>query len=110
MKNKTKEEEREEIKDELETIIDKLDDLETLYKEMLEESYGTIKIGYSEFTAGEILKEMDPIAYNVGYNDFTSQEMDDIQYTLENLNKNIIEKDEELKRLRDEIEEKLNNL
>jgi len=41
-----------------------------MYDSMLNESYPIIRIGYSKFDPSEVLKEMDPIAYRVGFNDF----------------------------------------
>lgn len=45
---------------------------EEMYKEMLNDVYPEIVLGYSCFGPAEVLKEMDPIAYQVGLNDYMS--------------------------------------
>lgn len=47
---------------------------EEQYDELLNELYGTFKIGYCEYYASDILKELDPIAYRVGLADIESFE------------------------------------
>lgn len=47
---------------------------EEQFDEMLDETYGTFKIGYLEFDASRILKELDPIAYRVGLADITDED------------------------------------
>lgn len=42
---------------------------EEQYEQMITDIYGTFKIGCCEFDAGRILKELDPIAFNVGMSD-----------------------------------------
>lgn len=44
-------------------------DLEEMYKEMLDECCGPIHIGMLEYSASEVLKEVDPTAYRCGMND-----------------------------------------
>jgi hypothetical protein len=36
------------------------------YESLITEIYGTLKIGYIEFEAGRVLRELDPIAFRVG--------------------------------------------
>ena len=45
---------------------------EELYDEFLNEVYPEVTIGYSTFQASDILKALDPIAYNVGFSDYES--------------------------------------
>lgn len=45
-------------------------EFEQMFDEMLDESYPWTTIGYSEFSASEILKNCDPIAYRTRKNDF----------------------------------------
>ena len=45
-------------------------ELETRYEEMLDECYPTYNFNGMEYTAGTILKECDPIAFRVGFNDW----------------------------------------
>jgi hypothetical protein len=40
------------------------------YDQLLDEIYPDVKIGYSTFTASEILFNCDPIAYRVGLSDY----------------------------------------
>ena len=40
------------------------------YNEWLDETYGVIEIGWGRYYASVILKENDPIAYEVGYTDW----------------------------------------
>jgi hypothetical protein len=50
-----------------------------MYNEMLNDCTPMIKIGYLEFDPAYALKELDPIAYNVGFSDFCADlESDDI--------------------------------
>ena len=49
------------IKDSCEPI-----DAEALFEELLEELYPAYEIGYSTFTAADILKELDPTAFRIG--------------------------------------------
>jgi len=47
-------------------------ELEQAYNEMLDEVYGTVKIAGYEYDTSRALKEIDPIAYHVGLNDYES--------------------------------------
>ena len=49
------------------------------YDELLDQLYPEVKIGYSTFLASTILKELDPIAYEVGKDDCEDafEEMDE---------------------------------
>lgn len=55
----------------------------TLYPEydhMLDDVYGMVKIGACEYSASEVLKAVDHIAYEIGYADFVDsleEESDD---------------------------------
>lgn len=42
------------------------DDLRESYEDMLNESYETVAIGYSEFSPADILRELEPVTYRVG--------------------------------------------
>ncbi len=41
-------------------------DIKDSFDQMLDDSYPDVKIGYSTFTASEILFNCDPIAYQIG--------------------------------------------
>uniref|UniRef100_A0A6M3L9T8 Uncharacterized protein n=2 Tax=viral metagenome TaxID=1070528 RepID=A0A6M3L9T8_9ZZZZ len=45
-------------------------DLEGMYKEMLDECYGTVQICGMEYDASYVLKEIDPTAYRCGMSDY----------------------------------------
>jgi len=49
------------------------------YDEMLDELYGEIKICGYEYSASNALKEVDPIAYRCGFNDFCDAENIEIE-------------------------------
>jgi hypothetical protein len=42
------------------------------FDEFLDEIYGTVKIAGYEYNTSQALKEVDPIAYSVGMNDYES--------------------------------------
>lgn len=44
--------------------------LEELYEDLIDQSYDQIKIGYITLYPSRVLKECDPIAYRVGFNDW----------------------------------------
>ncbi len=47
-------------------------ELEEAYDEMLNDVYGTVIIAGYEYDTAQALKEVDPIAYSVGMNDYES--------------------------------------
>ncbi len=57
-------------------------ELEEYYHQMLNEIYDTVTIGCSTFDPADILKELDPIAYNVGFSDYTSSQCEDQYYEI----------------------------
>ena len=50
-------------------MIKTMEEALELYEQMLDES-GPVIVGGIEFSPSAILKEMDPIAYDVGFNDY----------------------------------------
>ena len=46
------------------------DDMHDRYDAWLDEIYGEVNIGYSTFSPAEILRELEPITYRVGFSDF----------------------------------------
>ena len=40
------------------------------FDEMLNDVYGEVKIGYSSFLPSDILRDLEPISYRVGFSDF----------------------------------------
>jgi hypothetical protein len=47
------------------------------YDEMLDDAYPMLTIGWSEFYPSAVLKELDPIAYRVGFHDFVDSLQED---------------------------------
>lgn len=47
-------------------------ELEQAYNEMLDSTYGTVTIAGYEYDTSAALKQIDPIAYRVGMNDYES--------------------------------------
>lgn len=45
-----------------------------LYDDMINQAYPEIKIGYITLDPARVLKECDPIAYRVGFNDWLDGE------------------------------------
>ena len=58
-------------------------EVEMSYDEILDESYEAVKIGRCTFNASDILKKLDPIAYNCGIDDYVSAQLEDYSYELE---------------------------
>lgn len=55
------------------------EEAEAMFDEMLDDCYEAVKIGNSIFYASQILKNCDPIAYNIGvyeYIDYMKEEED----------------------------------
>lgn len=52
-------------------------DMHDRYDEWLDEIYGEVSIGHSTFSPAEILKELEPITYRVGFSDFENFSTED---------------------------------
>ena len=81
---------KEEILKEITELKERIENIENgdeykAYDEMLNDCYPITKIGCCEFEASRILKELDEIAYNVGYNDYTDSCISDLETELEDL-------------------------
>ena len=48
-----------------------------MYDDMLNEVYPEVVIGYSRFNASDVLFDMDPTAYDVGFNDYVDSLIED---------------------------------
>lgn len=48
-------------------------DIEELFDEMLNESYGTVQIGDLTFDPAYVLKMCDPMAYQIGLNEYRDE-------------------------------------
>ena len=51
-----------------------LDDAEALYNELIDECHAPIQIFGGEYLPSRVLKELDPIAYNCGFNEWLAAE------------------------------------
>lgn len=84
-----------------------VDDYEDQYCDSIDEM-GDVVIGSLTYQASRVLKEIDPIAYSCGLNDFVdSLELnpDDLEEELEELEDQLIELDDEIERLKENNED-----
>jgi hypothetical protein len=52
-------------------------ELDVMYREMLNDVYGTVKIAGLEFETADALISVDPVAYRCGFSDYISSLLDD---------------------------------
>lgn len=57
--------------------------VECEYDNILDDCYGTFKVGYCDFYASEVLKQCDPVAYNCGLDDEIDYKSSDAIYEVE---------------------------
>lgn len=80
-------EETQQIFDDANDVIDWLRDNidfdEDDYDYMLDECYPDYEVGYITFTASQILKECDRIAYDIGLNELLDSELVNLAYELD---------------------------
>lgn len=55
-------------------IINTEHDMEENYDEMLDDVYGPVSIAGCDYDTSRVLKEVDPIAYRVGFSDYTGSD------------------------------------
>jgi len=67
-----------EVKDKKEAIENNEQEYEDRYDEMIDEQ-GTVKIGSLEYTASHVLEQIDPIAYNLGYNEYFDEQLSECE-------------------------------
>lgn len=53
-------------------------ELEDLYEETLNDIYDDVKIGELIFSAGDIVRNLDPVAFRCGVSDWSSEEFEEI--------------------------------
>lgn len=88
------------------------DDYEDQFDDELDES-GTVKAGGYSFYPSQILKELDPVAYRCGLNDYAdsvfdvedSDEYKDLQEEIDQLKSDIEDLESEIEDLESEIED-----
>lgn len=54
------------------------------YDDLIDEDNEEYRIGYLTFSASEVLKKCDPIAYNCGFSDYESDILEEAKCELEN--------------------------
>lgn len=54
-----------------------------LYDDFLDEAYETVQIGPYDYSTSHALKEVDPVAYQEGFNNWIDAEMEDGRLTEE---------------------------
>lgn len=96
--NTTATERIEEIKERIEEIKDRMDAIENnddecvqQYDDMLDETSGEVVIGTLRYCASRVLKEVDPIAYDIGYTDYYDEELSELYNEKEELLKELDE-------------------
>ena len=96
----------EEIKAEIEAlentdINELIEDMEDRYSDMLDGCYHEVKIGDCSFSPSRIMRELDPIAFRCGVNDYADSLASDIQNLSEwgDIESQIYELNEELEEL-----------
>jgi hypothetical protein len=91
----------ERIAEELEGVNDQ--DLHDRYDEMLDECNPTVRICGMEYSPSRVLREIDPTAYNCGFNDYVDAEGYDTDFEVDGL----YYKTEDVENLREEIKDEL---
>jgi hypothetical protein len=90
--NKEIEKLEEEI-EELEAEKERLENNENIdeYDDVLDDSYGEIDVCGIKYSASHLLKEVDPIAYSCGMNDFNDSRISEIEEKIHELKEEIDE-------------------
>ena len=117
---------REELENDIDTcrceIADKRQEIENFepdedaatdrYEEMLDECYGSVRIGQMGYRTSYVLKEVDPVAYRCGLIDYVDSielrdwaEYRELEEELETLEEELETLEEELESLEDEAGE-----
>ena len=52
-------------------------DVKEMYREMLDEVYGTVKIAGYEYETSRVLEDTDPVAFRIGFVDLWSSLLED---------------------------------
>lgn len=76
------------------------------YREFLDEVYGLVNVCGYEYSAGQTLLEVDPVAFRVGKGDYESSIQSELEDQLENLDDTDIEfEDDDLPESADDTED-----
>jgi chromosome segregation ATPase len=93
----------EDIKSEINSFELDVDDYEDQYIDSLNYD-GTISVAGIEFDPSHILKELDPVAYNCGLNDFVNECADEDDEKYQELVDELESLEDELEELQDDLE------
>jgi len=52
-------------------------DIADVYRDLLDEIYPAVKIGELEYSASHVLETVDPVAFNMGANEYADSEVQD---------------------------------
>jgi prefoldin subunit 5 len=82
------------LNEQIENLKEKIKELEegnnkSEFIDFLNDSYAPYKIGNLEFYAGDILKNIDPIAFNEALNNYNDSEITDLNNQLDDLNEEL---------------------
>ena len=53
------------------------------YDELLDECYPEVVLGYSTFSPSDVLRTMDPTAYEIGFTEYCDNQADDESFLVE---------------------------
>jgi len=55
------------------------------YNDLIDDCYPDVSIGGLTWTASQVLFEMDPICYSIGFDEYTSNQISDLEHELESM-------------------------
>ena len=93
------------VRHEMETFEPDEKEAEDAFDDMLDGCYEPFRIGYLEYSPSQVLREVDPIAYRCGVNDFVDSEPADRWSGYSELAEREEELNDELTNLEDELYE-----
>jgi cell division protein FtsB len=99
-------EEIDELKQQIDDIENNEDSAVSEYDEMIDEQ-GVVEVGYITFSPSRVLKELDEIAYNCGYNDYFDERLSELSDEIEGKRKEIDELKKEIVELFEGCSEEL---
>ncbi len=88
----------------LEDIKERIENLKDAYNEMLDELY-PYSVGDATYSGSKVFEKIDPIAYEVGFNDYADSEISEIKNEFEEIENGDHIDNEISKILKDESEE-----
>lgn len=73
------------------------------YRDMIDDTVGDIEIFNMSYCASRVLEEIDPIAFNCGYNDYFDEKLSEIENELSDINSEIETLQEDKQNVKDEV-------